>query len=76
MMKKTIRSVISTIMFLAFLGTITCCATTKSKDNNTTKAEEKPLVQETPKPAEPEDPGVILMFDESKAVKDTGKKSS
>ena len=73
-MKKTIRSVISTIMFLAFLGTITCCATTKSKDNNTPKAEEKPVVQEAPKPAEPEDPGVILMFDESKAIKDTGKK--
>ena len=73
-MKKTLRSIISAIMFLAFLGTITCCATTKSKDNNTAKADEKPAVQETPKPAEPEDPGVILMFDESKAIKDTGKK--
>ena len=73
-MKRTIRSIISTVLFLVFLGTITSCASTKSKNNSSAKAEEKPAVQEPAKPAEPEDPGVVLLFDESRALKDTGKK--
>ena len=75
-MKKTLRLIISTILFLAFLGTLTCCASTKSK-NEPAKVEEKTA---TPSPApvkqaETEDPGVILLFDESLAIKDTGSKA-
>ena len=76
-MKKTISSIIVAILSLAFLGSIICCASTDSKKTKSepAKVEEKTATPEPAKPVEPEDPGVILMFDESVAVKDTGSKA-
>lgn len=76
-MKKTISSIFAAILSLAFLGSIICCASTDSKKTKSepAKVEEKTATPEPAKPAEPEDPGVILMFDESVAIKDTGSKA-
>ena len=77
-MKKKLLSILLTILLCTLLF---CCASkdsgaktetqTQTQTQTPQKTEEKAPVQTV----EPEDPGVILMFDESKVLKDTGSKS-